>query len=413
MQRNSNSQSVKTAIALLLTALPLAAQDTAASAKAAADIAAWTKLPRDGRPAMPAAEVALTKEDAVTVMRALWADHAAAVKAERAAEMKAKVIKLDGMEMKFEMLKFGDLKSGQPLFISMHGGGNAPAELNDSQWQNQIKLGMAYKPAAGIYLAPRAPTNTWNLWHEPHIDQFFDRLIQNLIVMADVDPDKVYFMGYSAGGDGTFQLAPRMADRLAAAAMMAGHPGDAAAVSLRNIGFTIHVGGEDGAYNRNGLAGEWAKKLDDLQKGDPKGYQHWVHVHEGRPHWMNLEDKEAIPWMEKFTRNPLPEKIVWQQDDVIHDRFYWISIPKGGTKAGQVITAERAGQKLTLTAKDTDRVTVLLNDHLLNMDEPVSITINGSALEPKRAQRTAAVIQRTMEERGDPRLVFSGEITVP
>ena len=61
MQRNSNSPTVKTATALLLlTALPLAAQDTTASAKAAADIAAWTKLPRDGRPAMPAAEVPLT-----------------------------------------------------------------------------------------------------------------------------------------------------------------------------------------------------------------------------------------------------------------------------------------------------------------------------------------------------------------
>ena len=46
-----------------------------------------------------------------------------------------------------------------------------------------------------------------------------------------------------------------------------------------------------------------------------KGYAHFVHVHKGRPHWMNLEDREAIPWMEKFTRNPLPEKIVWRQDD--------------------------------------------------------------------------------------------------
>ncbi len=220
-------------------------------------------------------------------------------------------------------------------------------------------------------------------------------------------------MGYSAGGDGTYQLAPRMADRLAAAAMMAGHPNETSPLGLRNIGFTIHVGGEDSGFNRNKIAGEWAVKLADLQKADPKGYPHWVHVHKGRPHWMNLEDKEAIPWMEKFTRNPLPEKVVWQQDDVTHERLYWLALSKGDARGGQLITAERNGQKLNVTAKDAARVTVLLNDHLLNMDETVNITFNGSALEPKRSRRTAAVIQRTMAERGDPRLVFSGEITVP
>jgi dienelactone hydrolase len=30
--------------------------------------------------------------------------------------------------------------------------------------------------------------------------------------MLDVNPNKVYVMGYSAGGDGVWRLAPRMAD---------------------------------------------------------------------------------------------------------------------------------------------------------------------------------------------------------
>ena len=63
------------------------------------------------------------------------------------------------------------------------------------------------------YLCPRAPTDTWNLWHQAHIDPLFDRLIENMIIFNEVDPDKVYLMGYSAGGDGVYQLAPRMCDR--------------------------------------------------------------------------------------------------------------------------------------------------------------------------------------------------------
>ena len=61
-------------------------------------------------------------------------------------------------------------------------------------------------------------------------------------------------MGYSAGGDGVYQLAPRMADRLAVASMMAGHPNDASPLGLRNIGFAIHVGALDSGYNRNKVA---------------------------------------------------------------------------------------------------------------------------------------------------------------
>ena len=66
---------------------------------------------------------------------------------------------------------------GRSLYISMHGGGGAPPAVNDQQWENQKRL---YKPAEGVYLAPRAPTDTWNLWHRAHIDDFYDRLIENL-----------------------------------------------------------------------------------------------------------------------------------------------------------------------------------------------------------------------------------------
>ena len=53
-----------------------------------------------------------------------------------------------------------------------------------------------------------------------------------MIMLYEVDPNKVYLMGYSAGGDGVYQLAPRMADRFAAAAMMAGHPNETSPLGL-------------------------------------------------------------------------------------------------------------------------------------------------------------------------------------
>ncbi len=402
------------ALVFLSLSIVSAQPDAPGSADVVRHVHAWLKLPRDSRPAMPdyIARTALTKEDAAVVTKALWDDRVSALKIERVAEMKAKVLTYGDKKMKYEVVRFGDSAPGQPLFISMHGGGGAPAKVNESQWLNQIKLAKAYQPKAGLYVAPRAPTDSWNLWHEAHIDPLFARLIENMVAVEGVDPNRVYLMGYSAGGDGVYQLSPRMADRFAAASMMAGHPNETSPLGLRNLPFTIHVGANDNGFNRSKVAAEWATRLAELQKADGKGYEHWVHIHEGRGHWMNLEDKEAIPWMEKHNRNPLPDRIVWLQDDVTHDRFYWLAIPKEDAKGGQVITAERHGQHITVTAKDNSRVTVLLNDEMLDMDQPVTVTWNGVVTEPRRVMRTLAVIRRTLQERGDPGLVFCGEIVL-
>jgi hypothetical protein len=315
------------------------------------------------------------------------------------------------LEMPFAYAVFGDKPvGGRSLFISMHGGGNAAKRVNDQQWENQKRL---YKPAEGVYLAPRAPTNTWNLWHEPHVDRMFARLIEDLIVLEDVDPNRVYLMGYSAGGDGVYQLAPRMADRFAAASMMAGHPNDASPLGLRNLPFAIHVGANDGGYKRNAVAREWGVKLDELRKADPEGYVHVVKLHAGKGHWMDREDAEAVPWMTQFTRNPLPTKVVWKQGATTHDRFYWLAVPNGTAKVGAEVVASYDGQAVTIEkVTGVERLIVRLDDRMLDLDKPVSIVGAGRTLWRGVAPRTVGVLARTLAERGDPAGVFAAEVEV-
>jgi predicted esterase len=390
-----------------------------ASQTAVAGLTHWLEGNRTARTPLekaPFAAVALTKDDAKRAAHALWEDHLAELRQTRADELQAKVIRLGEREMKFEIVPFGKKEDAPPggrsLFISMHGGGNGPAQLNDSQWQNQIKLSKAYAPAEGLYVAPRAPTNTWNLWHEAHIDPMFDRLIEDLVALENVNPNRVYILGYSAGGDGVYQLAPRMADRWAAASMMAGHPNETQPLGLRNVPFALQVGEKDNGYNRNKIAVEWGQKLDALQKEDPQGYQHFTELHAGKPHWMDLEDRKAIPWMEKFTRNPVPKRVCWRQDDVTHSSFYWLAIPKNAAKAGQEIIASVDGQVFEVSAKDIPTVTIRLNDALANLDEPLTIRSSGKVLFQGRVKRTVAVLAQTLAERGDRDLMFSAEVTV-
>ena len=331
-------------------------------------------------------------------------------RAERAAELKSGVLTVDGARMPIWATQFGPKsKDGtRPLWISMHGGGGAPAQVNDQQWDNQKRL---YQPAEGVYVAPRAPSNEWNLWHQAPVDRLFERLIEDLVICERVDPDRVYLMGYSAGGDGVYQLAPRMADRFAAASMMAGHPNDARPEGLRNLPFAIHVGGDDGAFDRNKVAAQWGVMLDTLAQSDPGAYVHQVEVHAGKGHWMDREDASAVPWMAKYTRNARPLKVVWVQDDVTHPRFYWLAVDE--PKQGQRLVVTRQGQEITIVeAPPSVAVRILLDDAMLDLDQDVRVTQDGKELFAGRVPRSKAVIERTLQDRFDPKAAFTAEVKI-
>ncbi len=403
-------------VLLVACAVDVEAQEAQTTSKPLSQLREWlnkTSLSSKTLPSLvaePFAKMGLTKSEAETAAAELWGNRREALRAERAAEMEASLITLGDKSMPFWFKVFGEQpEGGRSLFISMHGGGGAPTRVNDQQYENQKRL---YKPAEGVYLVPRAPTDAWNLWHQSHIDDFFDRLITNMVVFENVNPYRVYVMGYSAGGDGVYQLAPRMADRWAAASMMAGHPNETQPDGLRNIGFTLHMGAEDSAYNRNRIAGEWKEKLAALQQSDPDGYVHYVELHTGRAHWMNLEDAVAVPWMAKFNRQRFPGKIVWKQDDVVHNRFYWLQVAPESAKGGQKIVAKVDGNNITIDECPEGRLTVLLHDDLVDMDSMVNISSTKSSLFEGTVPRTIESISRSLLDRDEPGSVVYGQISV-
>ncbi|MDF1839195.1 MAG: transglutaminase domain-containing protein [Planctomycetota bacterium] len=339
----------------------------------------------------------------------IWKEHSQRIRSERAAEMKAKELVLGERTMPFAYKVFGEMpEGGRSLYISMHGGGGAPKEVNDQQWENQKRL---YEPAEGVYLAPRAATDTWNLWHQAHIDAFFDRLIENLVVFEGVNPDRVYIMGYSAGGDGVYQLAPRMADRYAAAAMMAGHPNETKADGLRNLPFTLHMGAEDAAYDRNKIAGQWKEQLAALRGKDPEGYTHLVKIHAGKGHWMDRDDAVAVPWMAEFTRDLRPNRIVWLQDDVTHDRFYWLKVKD--PKARSRVIVERTGQRFDVSgARDVPQLTIRVDGSMVDFEQDVIVQFQGRELFRGKLEPSLDMLRKTLKERGDRRGMWSAEVTV-
>jgi hypothetical protein len=84
---------------------------------------------------------------------------------------------------------------------------------------------------------------------------------------------------------------------------------------------------------------------------------------------MDREEAEALPWLAMFERDPYPRRIVWVQDDVTHNQFYWLGVdsPKERTK----IVASIDEQTITIHESDVSTITVYLNDEMLDLDKPV------------------------------------------
>ena len=287
-------------------------------------------------------------------------------------------------------------QGGRSLYISLHGGGGAPPEVNDQQWDNQKVL---YAPAEGLYFVPRSPTDSWNMWHQEYMDDFLRKTIASAVLFENVNPDKVYILGNSAGGDGLYQLAPRLADHWAAASMMAGHPGDARMESLRNLPFAIYMGGQDAAYDRNNLAKKYSALLDSLATAEGDGsYVHDTHIYDDCGHWMLRRDTIAVPWMAQFTRNLYPKRVVWVQDDVLRDNFYWVGVPTECRQQGNKIVAEIDGQTLRIAQSDSPVVLIGLNDQLLNLDEPVTVVLGDQTIATERFARSASSLNTPLNK---------------
>lgn len=372
-------------------------------------------------------ENALTREQA----EAKAADIVAQWKKDNKSAMQANLDRLyvedsKGHQMKFLVDCYGDEpEGGHSLWISLHGGGSTTATENDGQWSNQqvmYRRANPPQPSEGYYISPRAFKDEWNMWWFKDNDYLFEQIIKTMVVLNDVNPDKVYLMGYSAGGDGVWRMAPRMADHWAAAAMMAGHPGHVSLLNVRNMPFTLWVGEKDTDYNRNTVVPEKAKELDELQKADSQGYIHDVHVVAGMPHWMELEDAKAFPWMAQYSRNAYPNRVVWRQEgkddeakEAIRARFYWIAAPAdevNSNSLGKVAIANIDGNTVNIEKCDYKGLTIYLNDKLVNLDQPVKVVYNGKTLFEGKVARTLENMVASFEEREDPSYIFCSKIEV-
>ena len=303
-------------------------------------------------------------------------------------------------------------RNGWPLFIAMHGGGGAPARVNDSQWKH---MQIYYKDQADVegykYLALRAPNNTWNGFYDNYVYPLIENLIAQMIAHGDVDPDKVFIMGYSHGGYGAFAIGPKIPYRFAAVHSSAAAPtdGETSAKTLRNTRFTFMVGEKDTAYGRRERCEAFAKQIEELKKANPDSYPVDFLFKEGFGHG-GLPDRDMIKDMYDGTRNPTPEHLTWEQTDSVVKQFFWLSTDH--PSKNQEIDAAIKDNKINVTTRDMNTFSIWLDSRLVDPGKPILVTVDGKTRDAIDYRPDVKTLCESIRRMRDPKLAFDFKIDI-
>jgi predicted peptidase len=132
-----------------------------------------------------------------------------------------------------------DKQEKVPLLLFLHGAGERGNDLNKVKVHGPPKLIEAGKNFPFIVVSPQCPEGRWWATHE------LVALIDHLESTYKIDPDRIYVTGLSMGGFGTWALAERIPNRLAAIAPICGGGNTVTARSFAKLPTWVFHGAKD------------------------------------------------------------------------------------------------------------------------------------------------------------------------
>ncbi|HVG94313.1 MAG TPA: hypothetical protein VND21_07690, partial [Planctomycetota bacterium] len=328
----------------------------------------------------------------------------------------------------------GGRKAG--LVLGLHGGGEGSGSAGEAagKWSLPGCLG----------LYPQGIRLVHDTWNTVHGERFALSLIEAAKVRDEVDPDRVFAMGFSMGGTGSWFLAGRHPDLLAGAAPCAGvlmaapksqvpRKEDVQTLqhgfvpNVRNLAMYWFAGLED----RNCMPGTYLYAWDRLlewKEKEPEGYALLeFRTYPELGHAMPPgEPSKLLKWIAGQRRSALPTKIVWEQaeapyplpDDDLDRKvgrypkidFYWLRCDRPADQA--LAVASRKGNEfdLSVSGGDCRDYTIWLDERLVRVGEDVVVRCGGKEVYRGRPIPDVLTVLETLDARVDRTLTFDRRI---
>ena len=299
----------------------------------------------------------------------------------------------------------------RPLFIAMHGGGGVPQHVNDSQWRVMQRYYRDQESVGGyLYLALRAPNDTWNGFYDDQISPLVERLVRQFLLFSEVDPDRVYLLGYSHGGYGAFAIGPKVPHRFAAVHSSAAAPtdGQSSPVNLRNTRFTYMIGEHDHAYGRLERCRAFDAAVAALRGERADVYPVTMEYRAGHGHG-GLPDRDKIGDLADAVRDPVPAELSWELTDSVVRDFFWLAVD--APARGRRIDAVCRDNRVEVETRGPGSLALLLDARLVDFARPVTVVLGERTLELE-LRPSLRTLCESLLERGDPGLAYTARVAL-
>jgi transglutaminase-like putative cysteine protease len=357
---------------------------------------------------------ALLNENEPTVRQIAWeAYRAAPIHTNLHADFEAHIVNSRGYRSPYTVKEVGKRPAnGWAMFIAMHGGGGAPKRVNDQQWE-QMQIYYRDHPEQGgyLYLSLRAPNDEWNGFYADYVYPLIDELIRQFRLFGDIDPDKVFIMGYSHGGYGAYAIGPKMPDRFAAihASAAAATDGETTPKTLRTTPFTAMVGERDTMFGRYTRNVAFKQEIEKLRGERTDIYPVTVTIIPGNRH-TGLPDRDKIADLYPAVRNPVPRELDWLMTDGVVQDFFWLRVSQPG-KQQEIVASCQSNRFALTTTGNVSGATMFMDTRLVDFSRPVEIELNGSTVMRRFAPNLKTLCE-TLMRRADPGYAFTAEFTI-
>lgn len=319
-----------------------------------------------------------------------------------------------------------------PLLVTLHGANMGGDPNAGTSW---IQTWLRCAAARQRYVLV-SPTTTRHTWSARQGHAYVLTALREAIDELNIDPDRIFIDGMSMGAGGAFRLAEHHPDRWAAIGPRCNVPDlrqrkDKSFVTMlaenfHNVPVYWVVGGKD---EKISIEMVHAARTDiEAAKGELV-YREFP---DGGHDWSLEKDETVLEWYDKHVRPPYPEEIVWKSYEKIFARAWWVEVTKRteppplimvhldmkGQESERrielrppaIVRARRKGNAIDITAEEVRELRVWLDDAMVDLERPVTITVNGRKMHEGVLKRSLDTLIDDARRRHDTSMLFSASV---
>ena len=293
-----------------------------------------------------------------------------------------------GLEYALRLPKDYDVQRRYPLLLSLPDAGEKPADHLRTHWT------AASVRDSAIVVVPALPSDVegWNAVAVRGKPGGIVHVLTTLRVASarfQVDPERVFVVGRGRSAPAAIAAANNSPQRFAGVITRAGEPGELGPQNFSNLPVLLISGGAQATKFEADAAALGFTDITSLAGGG---------------------EAELWDWAQRHPRRRFPAKVNLVPGEIFPSSVYWLRSASYNFDSRATVTLDRATNSATVEADGIWRLSLHLNDEMLDLEREIRVVVNGVESKHQVTRNLASALEWLREGFSDTRSVYSARL---